>query len=198
MLHVDGSRHRWIPGLDQYQDLIVVFDDATSEVYDVKLVGEESTITVMESLKRVVETRGALHDRSFSVEAEQAGTAFLPYTGTELEKIFSLQYARVVDNDNTVSYDNRCLQIPKQTFRFSMARCPVLACEHLDQTLSVHYAHHVLGRYDAAGRPLELLPVRSTRQRPSGRFHLLPTVRDPHILTRTRAVAGTVDVQRHR
>jgi len=31
MLHVDGSRHRWIRGLDQYQDLIVIFDDATSE-----------------------------------------------------------------------------------------------------------------------------------------------------------------------
>ena len=31
MLHVDGSRHRWIPGLDEYQDLIVIFDDATSE-----------------------------------------------------------------------------------------------------------------------------------------------------------------------
>jgi transposase len=58
MLHVDGSRHRWIPGLDQYQDLIVIFDDATSEVYDVKLVDEESTATVMASLRRVVETRG--------------------------------------------------------------------------------------------------------------------------------------------
>ena len=58
MLHVDGSRHRWIPGLDQYQDLIVIFDDATSEVYDVQLVEEESTVTVMASLKRVVESRG--------------------------------------------------------------------------------------------------------------------------------------------
>src|SRR5437773_6800271 len=58
MLHVDGSRHQWIPGLDQYQDLIVVFDDATSEVYDVQLVEEESTVTVMASLKRVVESRG--------------------------------------------------------------------------------------------------------------------------------------------
>ena len=58
MLHVDGSRHRWIPGLDQYQDLIVIFDDATSEVYDVQLVDEESTVTVMAALKRVVETRG--------------------------------------------------------------------------------------------------------------------------------------------
>ena len=58
MLHVDGSRHRWIPGLDQYQDLIVIFDDATSEAYDVQLVDEESTVTVMGALKRVVEQRG--------------------------------------------------------------------------------------------------------------------------------------------
>jgi len=210
MLHVDGSRHQWIPGLDEYQDLIVIFDDATSEVYDVQLVQEESTVTVMASLKRVVESRGLfcslysdrgshmawtpkagglvdrehptqiaralkelgidlilayspqargrcerlfgtwqgrlpqelrlhgittveaaneflrkdwipMHDASFSVKAEQTGTAFLPYTGTELDKIFSQQHDRIVDNDNTVRYDNRCLQIPQQTFRFSLA-----------------------------------------------------------------------------
>jgi hypothetical protein len=31
MLHVDGSRHRWIPGLDHAQDLVVIFDDATAK-----------------------------------------------------------------------------------------------------------------------------------------------------------------------
>lgn len=245
MLHVDGSRHQWIPGLDHYQDLIVIFDDATSEVYDVQLVEEESTWSVMAALKRVVETRGLfcslysdrgshmawtpkagglvdrdhptqiaralkqlgielilayspqargrcerifgtwqgrlpqelrlqkittveganeflrkdwipIHDASFSVEAEQTGTAFLPYTGTDLEKIFSQQHERVVDNDNTVRYENRCLQIPQQTFRFSLARCRVLVCEHLDQTITVHYGNHLLGQYDAAGQPLTL------------------------------------------
>jgi transposase len=245
MLHVDGSRHRWIPGLDQFQDLIVIFDDATSEVYDVKLVEEESTVTVMEALKRVVETRGLfcslysdrgshmawtpqaggpvspqnptqisralgqlgielilayspqargrcerlfgtwqgrlpqelrlrqittveaaneflrqdwieLHDAHFSVKAEQTGTAFLRYPGNDLDKIFSQQYARVIDNDNTVKFRGGSLQIPKQTFRFSMARCRVLVCEHLDQTISVHYGPHVLGRYDAAGEILQL------------------------------------------
>src|SRR5438093_10297859 len=50
MLHVDGSRHRWIPGLDQYRDLGVMFDDATREVDDVKFVDEESTVTVMAAL----------------------------------------------------------------------------------------------------------------------------------------------------
>jgi len=241
MLHVDGSRHRWIPGLDQYQDLIVIFDDATSEAYDVQLVDEESTVTVMAALKRVVEQRGLfcslysdrgshmawtpkagepvdpqrptqigralkqlgidlilayspqargrcerlfgtwqgrlpqefrlrqittleaandflrqdwpeLHNASFRVQAEQSGTAFLPYLGKDLEKIFSQQQERVVDNDNTVRFEGRCLQIPQQTFRFSLARCRVLVCQHLDQTLSVHYGHHVLGNYDADGQ----------------------------------------------
>ena len=253
MLHVDGSRHRWIPGLDQYQDLIVIFDDATSEVYDVQLVDEESTVTVMAALKRVVERRGLfcslysdrgshmawtpkaggpvdrekptqiaraldqlgielimayspqargrcerlfvtwqgrlpqelrlrqitsveaandflrqgwvdLHDASFSVKAEQTGTAFLPYPGTDLDKIFSQQHSRVVDNDNTVRFEGRCLQIPQQTFRFSLARCQVLVCEHLDQTLSVHYGHHVLGRYNATGQILQL--TRQSRPNP--------------------------------
>jgi transposase len=256
MLHVDGSRHKWIPGLDQYQDLIVIFDDASSEVYDVQLVEEESTETVMAALKRVVESRGlfcslysgrgshmawtpkagglvdrehptqiaralkelgidlilayspqargrcerifgtwqgrlpqelrlkgiatveaaneflrndwiAMHDASFSVKPEQPGTAFLPYRGTELEKIFSQQQDRVVSNDNTVRYENRCLQIPQQTFRFSLARCRVLVCEHLDHTITVHYGNHVLGRYDAAGQPMmlpaERKPIRSKR-----------------------------------
>src|SRR5437870_2727408 len=258
MLHVDGSRHRWIPGLDQYQDLIVIFDDATSEVYDVQLVDEESTVTVMAALKRVVERRGlfcslysdrgshrawtakavgqvdrqkptqiaraldqlgielilayspqargrcerlfgtwqgrlpqefrlrqirtveaaneflrqdwiVMHDARFSVKAEQTGTAFLPYPGNDLDKIFSLHHERTIDNDNTVRWEGRCLQIPQQTFRFSMARCRVLLCEHLDQTMSVHYGPHLLGRYDAAGQLLQLAydhkPRRSTDRR---------------------------------
>jgi transposase InsO family protein len=107
----------------------------------------------------------AMHDASFSVKAEHPGTAFLPYTGTELEKIFSQQQDRVVGNDNTVRYENRCLQIPQQTFRFSMARSRVLVCEHLDHTITVHYGNHLLGRYDAAGQPL-MLPQRKRLRTP--------------------------------
>jgi len=258
MLHVDGSRHRWIPGLDQYQDLVVIFDDATSQVYDVQLVDEESTVTVMAALKRVVETRGLfcslysdrgshmawtpkaggpvdrqrptqiaraleqlgielilayspqargrcerlfgtwqgrlpqefrlhqittvaaaneflrhewgrLHDAHFSVKAEQTGTAFLPYSGNDLDKIFSQQHERIIDNDNTVRFEGRCLQIPQQTFRFSMARCRVLVCEHLDQTTSVHYGPHLLGRYDREGRILQLASERQLRGGPDRR-----------------------------
>lgn len=266
MLHVDGSRHRWIPGLDQYQDLIVIFDDATSEVYDVQLVEEESTMTVMAALKRVVETRGlfcalysdrgshmawtpqaggpvdrqrptqiaraldqlgielilayspqargrcerlfgtwqgrlpqelrlrhittveganeflrqdwiALHDAHFSVKAEQPGTAFLPYPGNDLDKIFSQQHERVIDNDNTVRFAGRCLQIPQQTFRFSMARCRVLVCEHLDQTMSVHYGPHLLGCYDHAGQILRLTGEHKPRRHADRHWIMKATAR---------------------
>ena len=90
-------------------------------------------------------TGSRLHDASFSVKAEQTGTAFLPYPGTELEKIFSQQQERVIDNDNTVRYENRCLQIPQQTFRFSLARCRVLVCrasgpDHQSFTTDTHRA----------------------------------------------------------
>jgi transposase InsO family protein len=250
LLHIDGSSHRWIPALKRNLDLIVVFDDATSEVYDARLVEEESTATVMAALKSVIGQRGLFcalysdrashfvytpkageppdrskktqveraleqmditliaanspqargrcerlfgtwqgrlpqefrlrgiqgveeanaflsdwiqsgHNRRFTVKAEQAGTAFLPYTGSELDKIWSHQEERTVANDNTVRYHKRVLQVPQQTFRFSLARCRVLVCEHLEGTLSLYYGPHRLGRYDAAGT---LMPAKELKK----------------------------------
>ncbi len=57
MLHIDGSRHRRLGG-EQWHDLIVVLDDATSEIYYAQLVEEESTWTVMAALREVLEQRG--------------------------------------------------------------------------------------------------------------------------------------------
>jgi transposase len=57
LLHIDGSTHRWLGG-NQWHDLIVVMDDATSEVYYTQLVDQESTETVMAALWAVIELRG--------------------------------------------------------------------------------------------------------------------------------------------
>ena len=57
LLHLDGSRHRWFQD-DRWYDLLVVLDDATSEVYYAQLVEEESTRTVMAALREVVERQG--------------------------------------------------------------------------------------------------------------------------------------------
>lgn len=57
LLHIDGSRHRWF-GDERWHDLIVVLDDATSEIYYAHLAAEESTATVMAALRAVVEKKG--------------------------------------------------------------------------------------------------------------------------------------------
>ena len=57
LLHIDGSKHRWF-GDDRWYDLIVILDDATSEIYYAQLVEEESTRTVMAGLREVIENKG--------------------------------------------------------------------------------------------------------------------------------------------
>ena len=57
LLHIDGSKHRWFQD-DRWYDLIVILDDATSEIYYAQLVEEESTRTVLQALWEVVETKG--------------------------------------------------------------------------------------------------------------------------------------------
>ena len=57
LLHIDGSKHQWF-GDERWYDLIVILDDATSEIYYAQLVEEESTRTVMAALRTVIETKG--------------------------------------------------------------------------------------------------------------------------------------------
>jgi transposase len=58
MLHIDGSTHRWVPNLSGFQDLIVVADDATSDIYYAKLVPQEDTRECMLALRHVVRSKG--------------------------------------------------------------------------------------------------------------------------------------------
>jgi hypothetical protein len=60
-LHIDGSRHQWFQD-ERWYDLIVILDDATSEIYYAQLVEEESTVTVMTGLKEVIERKGLFCD----------------------------------------------------------------------------------------------------------------------------------------
>lgn len=56
MLHQDGSTHAWVPGCQW--DLIVTLDDATSELYSAFFVEEEGTMSSVQGLREVIETRG--------------------------------------------------------------------------------------------------------------------------------------------
>jgi transposase len=57
LLHIDGSKHPWF-GDERWYDLIVILDDATSEIYYAQLVAEEATRTVMAGWREVIEAKG--------------------------------------------------------------------------------------------------------------------------------------------
>jgi len=239
LLHIDGSRHRWFQD-ERWYDLIVILDDASSEIYYAQLVEEESTATVMAGLREVIERKGLfcalysdrgshfwltpkvggkvdphrltqvgramrelgiqmipayspqargrsersfgtwqgrlpqelrLHgistleaaneflrehyigefNRRFQVAPAQRGNAFLPCPRKNLDLIFSLQFERAVNRDNTVSFQNLQLQIERMQWRGTLAGCTVTVHQHLDGSLSLTHGPHRLGRYTAQG-----------------------------------------------
>jgi transposase len=242
LLHIDGSEHRWFQD-ERWYDLLVIMDDANSEIYYAQLVEEEATVPVLTGLKEVVEGKGvfcalysdrgshfwltpkagaavdyhrltqvgramqelgvrmipayspqargrsernfgtwqgrlpqelrlrgirtveganaflrqhyiAEFNRRFQVAAPQAGTAFVPYRGKDLERIFALHFERTVNRDNTVSFQNLTLQIEPVRWRATLAGCTATVHQHLDRSLSLSYGPHSLGRYDERGGPI--------------------------------------------
>jgi len=71
MLHIDGSHHRWFQD-SRWFDLIVILDDATSEIYYAQLVEDECTLTVMAAIRNVVENHGWFS----SIYSDRAGHFF--------------------------------------------------------------------------------------------------------------------------
>lgn len=88
LLHLDGSSHAWFQD-DRHYDLLVVLDDASSEIYYAQLVEQESTRTVLQALRAVVEQQGvfcALYsDRaSHFFETPKAGGKIDPQRVTQV------------------------------------------------------------------------------------------------------------------
>jgi len=59
----------------------------------------------------------------------------------------------VVGQDNTVAIKDRWWQIEHCRWRYSLAGTTVTIHEHLDQTVSIRYGPHLVGRYDTVGVP---------------------------------------------
>lgn len=92
MLHVDGSEHRWFQD-DRYYELIVILDDATSEIYYAQLVEAESTQTVMAALREVIQTRGLF----CSLYSDRAGHFFVtPKRGERVDSSRPTQVGRAL------------------------------------------------------------------------------------------------------
>jgi len=92
LLHIDGSKHRWLQD-DRYYDLIVILDDATSEIYYAQLVEEESTRTVMQGVREVIERQGL-----FCALYSDRGSHFFstPKAGEPVDKTRPTQFGRAL------------------------------------------------------------------------------------------------------
>jgi transposase len=272
LLHIDGSHHQWFQD-ERWYDLIVMLDDATSEIYYAQLVEEESTATVMAAVREVIEGRGlfcALYsdrgshfwftptgsrkvdphrvtqlgralrelgvqmipayspqargrsERSFStwqgrlpqelrlhgiatvaeanrflreqyvaefnsrfrVAAAQRGTAFTACPRRDLDLIFSLQFERTVNRDNTVSFRHLSLQIDKVSWRGTLAGCTVTVHQHLDGSITLTYGARRLGCYTAQGQPMTATPTAPRRRvEKTAAAPLWKSLRDSHFST---------------
>lgn len=84
------------------------------------------------------------------VKAAERGTAFVPLRRKDLDLVFSLQHERLVGRDNTVSFANRSWQIERTKLRGTLAGCRVIVHEHLNDSLSISFGSHIVGRYQTA------------------------------------------------
>lgn len=92
MLHIDGSEHRWFTDGRKYE-LIVILDDATSEIYYAQLVEAECTQTVMAALREVIETKGLF----CSLYSDRAGHFFVtPKRGEKVDPSRPTQVGRAL------------------------------------------------------------------------------------------------------
>ena len=91
----------------------------------------------------------------FIVPAAQTGDAFVPLYGQGLDPIVSVQHERTVAKNNNLRLGDRTWQIERTPWRGTLADCRVTICEYRDETVSIRYGPHVVGRYTAGGQPLE-------------------------------------------
>ena len=92
-------------------------------------------------------------NRRFTVPAAAKGTAFVRLRRRDLDWVFSIQYQRRVNNDNTVTLFNRVLQIPKTKWRNTLAGSTVTVYEQLDGSVVVRYGPREVARFAAGELP---------------------------------------------
>jgi transposase len=108
-------------------------------------------------------------NQRFTVNAAQKGSAFVRARRKDLDWIFSVQHERTVNNDNTLTLENRIFQLNQTRWRNTLAGQTVIVHEHLDGRLSVRYGPHVIAQYAADQLPPPAPKRRGTPRLPPGR-----------------------------
>jgi len=106
----------------------------------------------------------------FSLPPAQPGSAYRPWSpGLKREEVFSFKHQRTVNNDNTISFDRKRLQIPPGPGRLSYARARVQVQQRLDGSLAICHDGKTLATF----QPATSAPVRV------GKFNPAPSAPPP-------------------
>jgi transposase len=106
-------------------------------------------------------------NRRFAVAATGKGSAFVRTRRKDLEWVFSIQHERRVNPDNTITLENRILQIEKSRWRNTLAGCTVRVYELLEGTVVVRFGPHEVARWASGDLP-PIQPKVRTGPRPLG------------------------------
>lgn len=126
----------------------------------------------------------------FAVKAEGKGNAFVKTRRRDLDLIFSIQHPRTVNQDNTVTVDNRVLQIEKTRWRNTLAGCSVMVHEHWDETITIQFGPHEVARFAAGQLParqpalrLEARPLGNGREKKLNAYTGKPAIPSSPVIT---------------
>ena len=108
-------------------------------------------------------------NRRFTVSAAQKGSAFVRARRKDLDWIFSVQHERTVNNDNTLTLENRVFQLDKTRWRNTLAGQTVVVHEHLDGRMSIRYGPNLIAQYTTDQLPPQAPKRRGTPRLPTGR-----------------------------
>ena len=77
------------------------------------------------------------HNKKFAEEAAQSGNAHRPVAGLDLRNVFCIKEDRVLQQDFTLSYKNRQLQLLKHQKTVIRPKEKIVVHEHLDGSISL-------------------------------------------------------------
>lgn len=156
MLHIDASQHQWL-GDERWFDLIVILDDATSEIYYAQLVEQESTRTVMRAIRQVVEEQGLF----CSLYSDRASHFFLtPRAGEPVDRQALTQVGRALRElgiQLIPAYSPQARGRSERSFRTWQGRLPqelrlagIATLESANSYLCEHYIREFNNRFSVA------------------------------------------------
>lgn len=131
--------------------------------------------SIEEANKYLREEYIALHNAKFGVVAKSPTNLHTSTEGYELNNIFCLKEKRKINNDFTIAYKTRFLQLLKDQPTIIFPKETVEVWQHLDRTLTIHQGKSTLNFKEVLFRPIKPTPIKAKKEEPSLQKKWVPT-----------------------